>query len=177
MLGIFVYYNRATPKAFTATEKREATQNILGRAIQKEQVQGSAMHDGTYLAFSYPAWVKVDTRDDEQVKKNPNILEFMELRDPDTHLFIVVQVTNADASVMRDDSGITLRKTQTAQYTQDDIILDGHPGLLFTKTGNDAEKTIFLFAQGKLYTIAATALNITRIDAVLPEIVRSIQIK
>src|SRR4051812_28157915 len=103
-LGVFLYYNRVSTTTFSEEQKKKVTEKILGRAVKEEKTSAVGTHDGEYISFSYPAWISVDTRDSESVKKNSNILEFFALRDPETHLFIVAQVTKADTSRLSDDS-------------------------------------------------------------------------
>ncbi len=176
-VGIFFYYNRVSSNTLSDEQKKKATEKILGRAVREEKTTALGTHDGPYFSFSYPAWVQVDTRDDEKVKKNPSILELFELRDPETHLFIVVQATRASISRLSDESSVRLRLDRTDVYKQSTVTISGHEGLLFEKTTDGAEKSIFILSDGKLYTIATSALSMVRIDEVLPQIVKTMEIR
>jgi hypothetical protein len=175
--GIFFYYNRVSSNTLNEEQKKKATEKILGRAVREEKTTALGTHDGQYFSFSYPAWVRVDTRDAETVKKNPAVLELFELRDPETHLFIVVQATRAGISRLSDESSVRLRLDRTDVYKQSTVTISGHEGFLFEKTTDGAEKSVFILADGKLYTIAASALSMVRIDEVLPQIVKTMEIK
>lgn len=177
-LGVFLYYNRVSSDTLSGKQKQEAVQKILGRGIRQERTHTLATYTGNYISFSYPAWVAVDTRDDQTLKKKPTILDFFELRNPDSHLFIVTQVEKADVSRLENETAVHLRQVEQKElYNQSTVTIDGHSGLLFTKKQDGAEKSLFIIYNGRLYSVAATALSMEAIDEVMDQILKTVKIQ
>lgn len=159
-VGAFiVYYTLRPASTLSASEKKAAVEQMLGRGV-KNPSSGSAtdhQYKGKYISYTYPATA--------EPYKNPNnanadSLELAQFQEHGTHLFFTATVSDGGSvSSFADISGVVARGLSGSGYSKTQGVIGGQPALLFTKSGDEFEKTGFVIANNRVYTFAVTGAS------------------
>lgn len=161
----------------TQEQKKQALENILGRGVQetKDIPQGEKAYKGKYFSLSYPAYSKVYERKDPNITNNKNLLEFFRLDSEEPKFKFVVMVQGADSSaVLEELSGVKVRRQKN--FKELSIVVDGREGLLFVKTSDGVERSIFFLKDGKSYSFVITGVDADALEKIYGQIMESVLI-
>jgi|GEM_PF-6722712 len=163
LLGVcgFVSYYAMKPSAhLTASQKKQAFERMMGRQLRNPTAvpTTNTFYHGTYVSFSYPPVMQPYTH--PLKKKNSSDLEMFQFQNRETHLFFTADVVNgATVAGFSDISGVMFRQQPAQGYTHVSGTIGNQPALIFTKAGEEFEKTGFVIFQHRVYSFSATGAD------------------
>ena len=164
-------------KKLTDSEREKALLKILGRKpnLTDSQPKGNTEYKGKLVSFTYPAKAKIYTYKDPNMAKNTSVLETFSFDIDRPHLVFNLSVMANAASLkdVNDISGVKLRQINGSGYKQSDGKLGENKGLVFEKSGSQAEKSGFFLINDKIYAIAVTGNNLKDVSLIFDGIITS----
>ena len=164
-------------KKLTDSEREKALLKILGRKpnLTDSQPKGNTEYKGKLVSFTYPAKAKIYTYKDPNMAKNTSVLETFSFDIDKPHLVFNLSVMKNAASLkdVNDISGVKLRQMNGSGYKQSDEKLGKNKGLVFEKSGSQAEKSGFFLINDKIYEIAVTGNNLEDVSLLFDGIITS----
>lgn len=169
----FVWMNlNQEPPPFTESEKKQALEEILGRAVREKKIvpQGKNTYAGKFFSLSYSAYAKVDD------KNNPNkkILEYFGFSSEEPKFKFVVLVKLEDESAVLEELSAVKARRQSKLYQETPITIDGRKGALFVKTSDGVERSSFFLKDGKSYSFSITGTDVGELERVYGKIMESV---
>jgi len=179
LFSAFLVLNR-TPKSMSEADKQAALAKMLGRKPNLAEANaptGNVEYKGKYGTFMYPAMAKIYTSRDPGISKNESVLEIFsfDITDPRLIFYFDVNQNPTNTTSFDDIPSVTLRKDPTRGYQQSKITADGQKGLVFTRTGDNAEKSGFFIVNGRLYSISITGSDSKEIINLFNNVVLTLQ--
>ena len=164
-------------KKLTDSEREKALLKILGRKpdLTDSQPTGEVEYKGKFVSFKYPAKAKIYTYKDPSMAKNTSVLETFSFDIDKPRLVFNFSVMENAASLkdVNDISGVKLRQINSFGYKQSDGKLEENKGLVFEKSGSQAEKSGFFLINDKIYEIAVTGNNLEDVSLLFDEVFTS----
>ena len=164
-------------KKLTDSEREKALLKILGRKpnLTDSQPKGNTEYKGKLVSFTYPAKAKIYIYKDPNMAKNTSVLETFSFDIDKPHLVFNLSVMKNAASLkdVNDISGVKLRQMNGSGYKQSDGKLGKNKGLVFEKSGSQAEKSGFFLINDKIYEIAVTGNNLEDVSLLFDGIITS----
>lgn len=179
-IGIAVFLLSPKNTSLTAQEKNEALAKLLGHnPILSEKVRNTNFqnYNGTYLSLLYPVAAQKYSYD-ENIKKDPLILENFQFRETDMRYHFVIQVKDREDNIVtyEDIPSVSLRRSQVELYKEGSFSTSQGTWVTFVKTTDGFEKTGFLLHSGKQFTCSITGSD-PAIEKIFDQVVDSVHIK
>lgn len=173
--GFIGYFTLRPIQPVSKQEKTLALEKLLGRNLisQADVPTVNGTYQGTYVTFTYPPGSTAYTS--SAFNPGPLNLEHFQFQNHSSHLFFAVSVDTANEDSLSQVSGVALRQSQSAVYTQTQGTIDGFPALIFTSQQDDYEKTAFVLHLGRLYTFSASGPEEQAVDASFAQVTSSVK--
>ena len=172
----WLWLNQATPP-ISEEQKKKSLEQTLGRSLKQENLvpQGEQNYEGKFFSLSYPAYSQVYDRDNANITKNQNLLEYLRLDAERPKFKFVVMVGAAkDVAVLEALSGVRMRR-QDKLYQEAPITIGGKQGVLFIKTNAGVERSSFFFINERSYSFSITGLDELELEKVYGKIMESVK--
>lgn len=168
-------YNKPSQQVLSAEKKREAIANILDREpiIEEKEVSGWKSYEGTYINFVYPADATIHTN-----TKSETIVESFQGSLLSPRITISIQVIQSGVQTLEEYPAVNIRLTQKGVYQQQNTVIAGVTGIVFTKEGVEgAEKSVFTKNRDTLYSITISGSHMDKVEKYYKEIISSVAFK
>lgn len=166
---VIKFYQGSRPAVGTIYQPKPA------EIVKPKPPSSPTLLTGRSFELSYPS----DYRPHDIIKPNPTILEQYSFITPSQPAIkssgFNVIIRNLPSNGVSEDSAYKLRSEINRQdYSQKQVIVNGHPVYLFTKTNDGIEQTAFVVSKDKFAIIALTApANLDEVQTNMTEILTS----
>lgn len=175
-IGGWYFYHLSQPLGLEG-DKSILTKQILGRDLKvvQEKENDPIQFEGRYLSARYPGYgVLYDNT--KKSDRGKNILEEVDVdfKDPRATFNCIVFDRSTMTSV-NDIPAVSFRRNNHQEYNEERSIVAGYGAVVFTKTGSESERTLYILQNGKELSCVVKAGSLTVVDELYNTIIPTIQ--